>query len=166
MVQTLFGKDIAFSIRTFRFSGGQSSSDQVQTISCQLYLESADDVSEEQAPDCSCYTAEECQLMECTSCSNCLEKRDCGFAGITEPECVQNGCLWCPSCVQGEPWCIHQSGDSSATQPPPGVASCNIDDSAKRDCGYYGINKQSCEADGCCWQQAPCDGIPMCYFPA
>ena len=61
-VQTLFGKDIEFSLRVFRFTvGGQSTTDQRQTIGCELYLESADDVSEEQAADCSCYTHDDCQ---------------------------------------------------------------------------------------------------------
>ena len=44
MVQTLFGKDIEFSIRTFWFAGGQTSCDQEQTISCELYLEPVGDV--------------------------------------------------------------------------------------------------------------------------
>ena len=76
MVQTLFGKDIEFSVRTFRFSGGQSSSNQEQIINCQLHLEPADNVSEGQAPDCTCYNAQECsndatctdtaQSFECT----------------------------------------------------------------------------------------------------
>ena len=52
MVQTLFGKDIAFSVRTFRFTDGQSSTDdQNQTITCELYLEPADQVSPEQASE-------------------------------------------------------------------------------------------------------------------
>ena len=61
MVQTVFGKDIGFSLRTFRFTDGQaSSSDQDQTISCELHLEPVADVPEEQAADCICYSADEC----------------------------------------------------------------------------------------------------------
>ena len=61
MVQTAFGKDIGFSLRTFRFTDGQSSStDQDQTISCELHLEQVADVPEEQAADCTCYSADEC----------------------------------------------------------------------------------------------------------
>ena len=62
MTQTLFGKNIAFSVRTFRFTGGQSSNDQDQIIRCELHLEPVDQVVEEQAADCSCYTSDECQL--------------------------------------------------------------------------------------------------------
>ena len=61
MVQTAFGKDIGFSLRTFRFTDGQSSStDQDQTISCELHLEPVADVPQEQAADCICYSADEC----------------------------------------------------------------------------------------------------------
>ena len=61
MVQTAFGKDIGFSLRTFRFTDGQSSStDQDQTISCELHLESVADVPEEQAADCFCHNADDC----------------------------------------------------------------------------------------------------------
>ena len=60
MVQTLFGKDIAFSVRTFRFSGNQTSGDQEQTISCELHLEPTADVPQQQASDCTCYDVETC----------------------------------------------------------------------------------------------------------
>ena len=61
MVQTLFGRDIAFSVRTFRFTGGnQTSGDQEQTISCELHLEQIADVPEEQAADCFCHNADDC----------------------------------------------------------------------------------------------------------
>ena len=60
--QTVFGKDIGFVVRTFRFNNGQSSSgdNQNQTISCQLHLEPADEIAAEQAADCNCYKEEEC----------------------------------------------------------------------------------------------------------
>ena len=60
MVQTSFGKDIEFSFRTFRFTGGQTSGDQEQTISCELHLEPAADVPHEQASGCTCHDVEDC----------------------------------------------------------------------------------------------------------
>ena len=60
MVQLSFGKDIAFSFRTFRFTGGQTSGDQEQTISCELHLEPAADVPHEQASGCTCLDVEDC----------------------------------------------------------------------------------------------------------
>ena len=60
MAQTLFGRDIAFTVRTFRFTGGYQTGDQDQTISCELHLEPAADVAATQPDDCSCYTEDEC----------------------------------------------------------------------------------------------------------
>lgn len=60
MVQTSFGKDIEFSVRTFEFTGGQTSGDQEQTISCELHLEPAADVLHEQASGCTCHNVENC----------------------------------------------------------------------------------------------------------
>ena len=60
MVQTAFGKDIAFSVRTFRFTDGQSTDVQNQTVTCEMHLEPAADVPAEQAADCTCYSVEEC----------------------------------------------------------------------------------------------------------
>ena len=59
MVQTLFGKDISFSVRTFRFAGGHDG-DQEQTITCQLHLEPVGDVPEEQASECTCFNEHDC----------------------------------------------------------------------------------------------------------
>ena len=60
VVQTSFGKDIGFSVRTFRFLDDQPSNDQTQTISCELYLDPSDEASAEQATDCTCYSESEC----------------------------------------------------------------------------------------------------------
>ena len=90
MVQTLFGKDIAFSVRTFRFTEGQSSTDtQNQTITCELYLEPADQVSAEQASDCICYSAEECSNECDLGTDNCSDNATCAN---TDPsfECTCN----------------------------------------------------------------------------
>jgi len=60
---TIRGKDIEFSLRTFRFTNGQSSSsdqDQDQIISCVLHLGPVADVPEEQAADCYCHIADGC----------------------------------------------------------------------------------------------------------
>ena len=60
VVQTSFGKDIGFSVRTFRFLDDQPSNDQSQTISCELHLDPSDGASAEQAADCTCHNESEC----------------------------------------------------------------------------------------------------------
>ena len=59
--QTLFGQTIGFQLRTFRFTNEESVTEaQEQSISCQLHLEPSEDIVEEQAADCSCYTEDDC----------------------------------------------------------------------------------------------------------
>ena len=50
-------------MRTFRFGseGTTSSNSQQQTIDCDLHLEPNDNIVQEQAADCTCYTKEDCQ---------------------------------------------------------------------------------------------------------
>ena len=42
--------------------------------------------------------------------------------------------------------------------------SCNVRNSIKKDCGYYGINQLQCEKLGCCWKEQSNPSIPWCYF--
>ena len=37
-----------------------------------------------------------------------LVKVDCGYLGTTESSCIADGCMWCPSNTEGDPWCIHK----------------------------------------------------------
>ena len=61
MVQTGFGSDIGFSMRTFWFNAQTSSSTgQDQTVECNLRLDPIASVSSTQPRACSCYTQSEC----------------------------------------------------------------------------------------------------------
>ena len=62
VVQTEFGQNIGFSMRTFRFTvaGSDATDEQQQTISCDLHLEPAELVSSTQPSDCSCHTEADC----------------------------------------------------------------------------------------------------------
>ena len=57
----MFGQEVAFSMRTFRFTSGSIMAEQQQTIDCNLHLEPLDEIVEEQAPGCKCYNEEQCQ---------------------------------------------------------------------------------------------------------
>ena len=60
-MQTVFGVNIEFSMRTFLFkTQGSSADEQQQTISCNLHLDPVDDVPSTQADDCSCHSESEC----------------------------------------------------------------------------------------------------------
>ena len=61
VIQTVFGANIEFSMRTFLFkTQGSSADEQQQTISCNLYLDLVSDVASTQADDCTCYSEGEC----------------------------------------------------------------------------------------------------------
>merc|ERR1712062_606884 len=49
--------------------------------------------------------------LYCNTCGDCNQRNDCGYVGIDENGCQTSGCIWCPSDVQGEPWCIRQFND-------------------------------------------------------
>lgn len=62
VVQTEFGQNVSFEMRTFRFiiAGSSATEAQDQTIDCNLHLEPVDDVSSTQPDDCSCHTETDC----------------------------------------------------------------------------------------------------------
>ena len=45
-------------------TGEATTDEQQQTISCELHLEAKDDIQQEQAADCTCYTEQECIEQE------------------------------------------------------------------------------------------------------
>ena len=64
MVQSEFGKNIGFSLRTFRFvvAGGEAD-EQEHIISCNVHLEPAADVPSTQPDDCTCYSEAQCTVQ-------------------------------------------------------------------------------------------------------
>ena len=62
VVQTDFFPNASFEMRTFRFNtGGSSTEAQQQTVICNLHLDDVNDLIQQQANDCSCYTQTECE---------------------------------------------------------------------------------------------------------
>ena len=61
-MQTEFGQNVSFEMRTFRFIkvGTSATEAQNQTISCDLHLDPANDVTSTQPDDCSCHTETDC----------------------------------------------------------------------------------------------------------
>ena len=61
VVQTGFGSDISFSMRTFWFDSQTSSvTGQYQTMECNLRLDPITEISTRQPDDCSCHTKGDC----------------------------------------------------------------------------------------------------------
>ena len=54
-------------MRTFRFKTDEAATDaQEQTVTCGLHLEPSEDIVEEQATDCACFTEDACQESQST----------------------------------------------------------------------------------------------------
>ena len=75
VVQTEFGQNVSFEMRTFRFiiAGSSETEAQNQTIACNLHLEPVDDVSSTQPDDCSCHTEADCRNQGFSLCLFSLE---------------------------------------------------------------------------------------------
>lgn len=43
------------------------------------------------------------------------------------------------------------------------IGQCEVEDSNKVECGYYGITRKQCEDVCCCWQESNVPGVPFCY---
>eukprot|EP00833_Pecoramyces_ruminatium_P004334 jgi/Orpsp1_1/1178366/evm.model.c7180000065006.1 len=93
-------------------------------------------------------------------------RKDCGYYGIKEDECVNIGCCWGPSSVSGAPWCFHTASGGKTTdcQKEEGK-TCEVDIHSRKDCGYYGIGQNECISRGCCWAESTVSGIPWCFNP-
>jgi len=85
-----------------------------------------------------------------------FDRTDCGFFGIDEAGCVNRGCCWKSSNVQGVPWCFNKGDATPAPQ-------CDVSEYQRWECGYYGIDQNECEGNGCCWRQSSSNGVPWCY---
>ena len=62
VVQTEFGENVSFEMRTFRFitSSSSASEAQDQTIACNIHLDPIADVTSTQPDNCSCHTEADC----------------------------------------------------------------------------------------------------------
>ena len=62
VAQTEFSPNASFNMRTFRFNdGGSATEPEEQTVICTLHLDPVNEISREQASECSCYTQTECE---------------------------------------------------------------------------------------------------------
>eukprot|EP00971_Amphidinium_carterae_P286758 5693338-Amphidinium_carterae.1 len=92
-------------------------------------------------------------------------RQDCGYYGINKDSCESRGCCWRPSQVNGPyPWCFCATGTTTTTPPPyscpvdpvipmeSASAICEVEDGSRQECGWLGIDGQTCEARGCCYR--------------
>eukprot|EP00833_Pecoramyces_ruminatium_P001308 jgi/Orpsp1_1/1175340/evm.model.c7180000053458.1 len=87
-------------------------------------------------------------------------RKDCGYYGIKEAECVNIGCCWGSTSVSGAPWCYYTVSGGKTTDCTDSNKTCEVDIHSRKDCGYYGIKQEGCVASGCCWAESTVSGIP------
>jgi len=83
------------------------------------------------------------------------QRTDCGFIGVTQPQCIAQGCCWAPVNPNpgNLPWCYTPS-------------SPQCDPNNRQDCGYVGVNQTGCENSGCCWSPVNPNpnNEPWCFY--
>ncbi|ORX87591.1 hypothetical protein BCR32DRAFT_227910 [Anaeromyces robustus] len=102
---------------------------------------------------------------KCSCSVNPNNRKDCGYYGITETECINKGCCWGSTDVNGAPWCFYTASGGKTTDCNNNGnegKSCEVDIYKREDCGYYGITKSGCESRECCWAESNISGIPWC----
>jgi len=98
------------------------------------------------------------------SCSVDPNRRiDCGYVGISESECINVGCCWSSSDIDGVPWCYYTVSGGKTTD-CVSDKSCEVDANSRQDCGYIGITQNECVSSGCCWAESSINGVPWCFY--
>ncbi|NWV01495.1 TFF2 factor, partial [Upupa epops] len=84
-----------------------------------------------------------------------MERKNCGYPGITAAACKKAGCCFDAS-VPDMPWCF-------SPKPKRVRKFCPTDPHNRRNCGFPGITAKQCEKKGCCFKAHPA-GVPWCFY--
>jgi len=52
---------------------------------------------------------------------------------------------------------------TAPTPPPTPAPTCEVAESNRMECGFYGIDEAGCIDRGCCWRSSGTQGVPWCY---
>ena len=92
-------------------------------------------------------------------------KEDCGYSGITQQQCEENGCCYAESSTSGIPWCFKGIDDIPTYYTRDSKKICAIDRENRVDCGYKGIKKEECESKDCCFKIDDYESVvPWCFY--
>jgi len=91
------------------------------------------------------------------------------IGAFSQSQCESRGCCYAEHIGNGQKKCYPRSG-SHPTPPPPPTPPPTYKDCARgnryKDCGYWGITRQQCEARGCCYTENIGSMQKKCYPPA
>lgn len=90
------------------------------------------------------------------------EKVECGFPGITEPQCVDKGCCYKHSGSPNVPFCYDKwtivTGEEARL-----VEECGAVENDRVECGFDGISETECRQRGCCYERTGDANVPFCF---
>ena len=99
------------------------------------------------------------------SCGQHIElRKDCGWGGITEEQCLNNNCCWEPTDRPNTPWCYKGIDDVPTFTTLTSGKMCALDRDLRTECGYKGIEKAECESRDCCYKIDDYESlVPWCF---
>eukprot|EP00833_Pecoramyces_ruminatium_P017065 jgi/Orpsp1_1/1191097/evm.model.d7180000083480.1 len=89
-------------------------------------------------------------------------RKECGYFGINEDQCIKAGCCWENNNEKNIPSCYFSADEDECFIKEK---FCEVDEYKRQDCGYYGINKKDCIYKHCCWAESNISNIPWCFYP-
>jgi len=90
------------------------------------------------------------------------EKVECGFPGITEPQCLNKGCCYRHTGLLGEPDCYQKWHLVTGTEAEE-AEECGAREADRLECGYDGISPIQCRRQGCCYERTGRPDVPFCF---
>eukprot|EP00414_Alexandrium_minutum_P001418 CAMPEP_0113823606 /NCGR_PEP_ID=MMETSP0328-20130328/2826_1 /TAXON_ID=39455 /ORGANISM="Alexandrium minutum" /LENGTH=451 /DNA_ID=CAMNT_0000791545 /DNA_START=111 /DNA_END=1465 /DNA_ORIENTATION=- /assembly_acc=CAM_ASM_000350 len=90
------------------------------------------------------------------------EKVECGFAGVTESQCLRKGCCYHHTETPGEPFC-YDKWIIVTGQEAKEAEECGAKEADRIECGFKGIPSDQCRNRGCCYERTGHEGVPFCF---
>lgn len=89
-----------------------------------------------------------------------LARKQCGFYGISDTKCIDQGCCWHELHKKGVPWCYQAPTTTTTTLDYCSAQSVALGQN-KAACGASSESPENCNAMGCCYSK---EGIgPTCF---
>jgi hypothetical protein len=98
-------------------------------------------------------------------------RAQCGPKDTNETSCGSSGCCWTSTATP--PYCYHPTRTPAPKPTPhlptPAPNTCDGAYATRKDCGFFNVTAQQCEAKGCCYKQDPPapnpKHYPWCFYP-
>lgn len=89
-----------------------------------------------------------------------LARKQCGFYGISDEKCIDQGCCWHELHKKGVPWCYQAPTTTTTTLDFCSAQSVSLGPN-KAACGASSESPENCNAMGCCYSKE--GNGPTCF---